>query len=105
VHTREQIEKEVRQANIQIIEGTGASQLGIAIVSARITEIVARDERAVLPIGSYIQEFGVTLSLPCVLGRSGIQRVIRPSMTEEEASDLRKSAQHITDALQKMGSG
>jgi L-lactate dehydrogenase len=104
-HTREQIEKEVRQANIKIIEGTGASQLGIAIVCARITEIVARDERAVLPIGSYIQEFGVTLSLPCVLGRSGIQRVIRPSMAEEEASDLQKSAQHITDALQKMGSG
>jgi L-lactate dehydrogenase len=66
---------------------------------------VARDERAVVPIGSYFEEFGVTLSPPSVLGRSGIQRVIRPSMTEQEASDLRKNAQHITDALQKMGNG
>jgi len=33
--------------------GNDASQFGIGIVSARIAEIVLRDERAVLPIGSY----------------------------------------------------
>jgi L-lactate dehydrogenase len=37
----------VRYANITIIEGIGASQLGIGMVSARIAEIVLRDERAV----------------------------------------------------------
>jgi L-lactate dehydrogenase len=48
-----QIEENVRYANITIIEGNDASQLGIGIVAARIVEMVLRDERAVTPIGSY----------------------------------------------------
>ena len=63
---REEVEKEVREANITIIEGTGASQLGIGMVCARIAEIVARDERAVLRIGAFNPDYGVTLSLPAV---------------------------------------
>src|SRR6202023_639783 len=48
-----QIEDSVRYANITIIEGNDASQFGIGIVAARITEMVLRDERAVVPIGSH----------------------------------------------------
>jgi L-lactate dehydrogenase len=61
---RKPIEQSVRYANITIIEGNEASQFGIGIVSARIAEIIVRDERAVIPIGSYNEKFGVTLSLP-----------------------------------------
>jgi len=57
-----------RYANITIIEGNEASQFGIGIVSARIAEAVLRDERAVLPIGAYNAGYGVTLSLPSVVG-------------------------------------
>jgi L-lactate dehydrogenase len=38
---RRQIEEEVRFANIDIIEGTGASRLGIGVVAARIAEMSA----------------------------------------------------------------
>src|ERR1022692_1422662 len=51
---REELEREVRYASITIIEGIGASQYGIGMVSARITEMVLRDERAVIPVG-YLQ--------------------------------------------------
>jgi L-lactate dehydrogenase len=47
-----QVETSVRYANIAIIEGNDASQFGIGIVAARIAEMVLRDERAVMPIGS-----------------------------------------------------
>ena len=46
---RRSIEQEVRYANITIIEGNQASQFGIGMVSARIAEIVLRDERGVIP--------------------------------------------------------
>src|SRR5712675_2844473 len=52
-NVRATTEKEVRYANITIIEGIGASQYGIGMVCARIAEIVLRDERAVVPIGVY----------------------------------------------------
>jgi L-lactate dehydrogenase len=95
---RKQIEADVRYANITIIEGNDASQFGIGIVSARIAEMVLRDERAVIPIGSYNDRFGVTLSLPGIVGRGGVLRTFEPEMSPEErqalmlgAANLRKS--------------
>jgi len=89
---REQIESNVRYANITIIEGNDASQLGIGIVSARIAEIVLRDERAVIPIGSYNDRFSVTLSLPSIVGRNGVARILEPEMSPEEKAALERCA-------------
>jgi L-lactate dehydrogenase len=98
---RGEIEREVRYANITIIEGIGASQYGIGMVCAQIAEMILRDERVVIPIGSYMQKFGVTLSLPSVLGREGVVRVIEPEMSSAERQGLEKSAKAIKEALEK----
>jgi L-lactate dehydrogenase len=97
------IEKEVREANIEIIEGIGASQFGIGMVSARIAEVIARDERAVLPIGCLSDDYGVTLSVPVVLGHKGVVRALTPTLSPAEAAALRQSASHIRQALDKAG--
>lgn len=93
------IEDEVRYANIDIIEGTGASSLGIGVVAARIVEIVARDEKAVIPIGSHRPDLGVTLSLPSRLGRQGVDRVFAPSLSSDEAQALARSAETLRRAV------
>jgi L-lactate dehydrogenase len=100
---RTQLEKDVRYANITIIEGHDASQYGIGIVSARIAEIVLRDERAAIPVGSYHREFGVTLSLPSVVGHAGVLEVMEPEMSPAERSALKKSAEGLRNALQRVG--
>jgi L-lactate dehydrogenase len=92
---REQIEKNVRYANITIIEGNDASQFGIGIVAARIAEMVLRDERAVVPIGSYNDKFGVTLSLPSVVGRGGVVQTFEPKMSPKEQQALVLSAANL----------
>src|SRR6202165_257265 len=92
---RKQIENDVRYANITIIEGNEASQFGIGIVSARIAEMVLRDERAVIPIGSYNGRFGVTLSLPSIVGRSGVIRSFEPEMSAEERQALEAGAANL----------
>jgi L-lactate dehydrogenase len=92
---RKEIEDSVRFANISIIEGNEASQFGIGIVAARIVEIVGRDERAVIPIGSYHDKFGVTLSLPSVVGRRGVVRSFEPEMSPEERQALEVSASRL----------
>jgi L-lactate dehydrogenase len=99
---RAQLEKDVRYANITIIEGHDASQYGIGIVSARIAEIVLRDERAAIPIGSYQRALGVTLSLPSVVGRTGVLSVLQPDVSDEERSALEKSAQGLRNALKRV---
>jgi L-lactate dehydrogenase len=96
---RRSIEREVRYANITIIEGNEASQHGIGMVSARIAEIILRDERAVIPIGSYHPAYGVTLSLPSILDRGGVTRVLEPAMSTEERHALQRSADTLRSAL------
>jgi malate/lactate dehydrogenase len=94
-------ERDVRYANITIIEGNEASQFGIGIVSARIAETVLRDERAVLPIGVYNPQYGVTLSLPSVVGREGVNRILEPAMSDEERRALDQSAEVLRQAVQR----
>jgi len=96
---RASIEQEVRYANIAIIEGNQASQFGIGMVAARIAEMVLRDERAVIPIGSYNQRYGVTLSVPSVVGRQGVVQVLEPELSDEERGGLQRSAETLRNAV------
>lgn len=100
---RNAVEHEVRYANISIIEGTGASQLGIGVVAARIAEMIGRNEGAVVPIGTYQERFGVTLSLPSYVGREGVTRVLMPTLAADEARALDESAATLRRALQSLG--
>ena len=94
----QKIEDEVRFANISIIEGTGASQLGIGMVTAHIAKAILNDERAVVPIGSHIERFGTTLSLPSLLGKEGVLETYMPQMSAQEEDALAKSAAVIRQA-------
>lgn len=98
----EKIEKEVRYANITIIEGIKASQYGIGMICARIAEMVLRDEQAVIPIGSYHPRYGTTLSLPSVVGRNGVVKVLEPSMTAAEQAALQVSIDTLKKASSQM---
>jgi L-lactate dehydrogenase len=97
-----EIEDEVRYANISIIEGIGASQYGIGMVTARIAEIIARDERIVIPIGCYNPKYGVTLSLPGVVGRKGVLETIEPELSADEREKLARSADRLKAALRRI---
>ena len=99
---RATIEKEVRYANITIIEGIGASQYGIGMVCARIAEIVLRDERAVVPIGVYNSKLGVTLSLPGVIGREGCLQVLDPPLSNDERVGLKKCVETLRNAQERI---
>ena len=101
---RAKIENDVRYANITIIEGHDASQYGIGIVSARIAEMVLRDERTAIQIGSYQREFGVTLSLPSVVGRGGVTAILPPDLSAEERDGLSKSVENLHTALERVRS-
>ena len=95
---REQVEREVRFANITIIEGNDASQFGIGVACARITEAILRDEHVVLPVAAYRERYGVTIALPTVVGRGGAAGELEPSMSEEERRAFEHSAATLREA-------
>jgi len=99
---KQEIEDDIRYANITIIEGTGASQYGIGVVSARLAEAVLRDERAVLPVAAYAPRYEVTLSLVSVLGAGGVQQMHEPAMTGDERAALERSAGTLREAARSV---
>jgi L-lactate dehydrogenase len=96
---RKAVEHDVRYANITIIEGIGASQYGIGMVAGRVAEVVLRDERAVFPVGSHVERFGTTLSLPSVVGRGGVSEVLWPEMSADEMHALERSAETLRSVV------
>jgi L-lactate dehydrogenase len=93
----------VRQAGYRIIEGKGFTSFGIATAIVRICEAVVRNERSVLPVSAWIDRgYGSTdicLSLPCVIGAGGIERVLFPTLDAREEAALLASAAKLTEAL------
>jgi L-lactate dehydrogenase len=93
---------EVRDAAYQIVSGKGYTSFGVATAIVRICEAVLRDERVVLPVSTLVTgEFGikdVCLSLPCVLGANGVERVLEPPLVQQEIADLHVSAEVLRAA-------
>ena len=95
---RQRIESEVRFANITIIEGNGASQFGIGVACARITEAILRDERVVMPVAAYSERYDVTIALPTVVAHEGAAGELEPSMAEDEGRAFERSAATLREA-------
>ena len=93
----------VRRAAYRIIEGKGATWHGIAGGLTRIIQSVGGNEDSVLTVSMLTEEVEgvgpIALSLPRVVGRSGIARTLLPSLDAGERAALRRSAATIEEAL------
>ena len=69
----------------------------------RICQVIVRDEKSILPVSALMQgEYGiegVVLSMPCIVGKNGIETKVPLKLTEEEKTSLRRSAQILGDIL------
>lgn len=100
---------QVRRAAPEIIRHKGYTSVAIASCVARICEAVLRDEQTVLPVSTMAAGLhgigGVYLSLPCVVGRAGVGRVIELPLDEEERAGLHASADVLRRTLDGLASG
>ncbi|HEX2545592.1 MAG TPA: L-lactate dehydrogenase [Ramlibacter sp.] len=98
----EAIALRVRNAAYEIIRRKGATNFAIAAALMRIVEAIVRDEASVLTVSTLVQgEYGIAdvcLSLPAVVGRAGVQRVLKVPLSEPEVQALRRSAEAIRAA-------
>lgn len=92
----------VRNAAYEIIRRKGATNFAIAASLTRIIEAIVRDESSVLTVSTLVQgEYGlrdVCLSLPAIVGREGVQRVLPVPLAPEEVAALQRSAEAIRSA-------
>lgn len=95
--------EDVRDSAYRIIERKGATYYGIAMAVARIAECIVKDERAILPVSVELQgEYGLTdlaLSIPSVIGKNGIEKVLEIPLSEEENARLLDSADQLKEII------
>ena len=92
----ERIAADVKNSAYVIIEKKRATYYGVAMSVRRICEAIVRDEKSVLPISS-IQHgnYGiedVSLSMPAVVGKDGVETLVPIQLSEEEQKKLKESA-------------
>lgn len=98
----DRIFRQTRDAAYGIIERKGATYYAVAAGLLRIVESILRDQRTVLTVSALVDGLygirDVCLSLPAVLGRHGIDRVLRLDLDEGELAALRRSAHIVRSA-------
>ena len=99
--------REVTQAAYKVIAGKGATNYAIGLSGARIVEALLRDDNAVLPVSTVLSGqygiSGVALSLPSIVGRGGVRRVLDTPMDDGELAALQHSANTLRNTMATLG--
>ena len=101
------IEQSVRESAYHIIERKGSTSYGISLALRHIVGAILRDEHSVLTVSSLTEgAYGirdVCLSLPRIVGSSGIEAEIAVPMSESEETSLRHSAGVLREHITSLG--
>jgi len=100
---KQKIEQKVREAAYEVIRGKKATYYAVALALRRITESILRDERSILTVSTFVEDiYGVKdlfLSLPCILGKNGVENIVPIELNDEERHLFLESAKIIKNNL------
>ncbi len=105
-HEKQRIFEDVRDAAYRIIEAKGATYYAVAVSVRRIVESILRNENSILSVSCMMHgEFeleDVCLSLPAIIGRGGIKKVIPLDLDPKESMLLRQSARNLKQIISQV---
>jgi L-lactate dehydrogenase len=103
----EEIFLKTRDAAYHIIERKGATYYAVASGLLRIVEAIVRDQSTVLSASSLLTgQYGlsnVCLSLPTVINRRGVARLLQLDLDESEREKLTRSADILSASIAELG--
>lgn len=92
---------ETKQRAYEIIKYKGSTFFGIAACVSTICESIIFDKKCVIPVSTFIKEFGLCLSMPAIIGCKGIESIISVPFSKKEKNQMEQSAQKIQNAIDK----
>ncbi|MBZ5570551.1 MAG: L-lactate dehydrogenase [Acidobacteriia bacterium] len=105
-HALDDIFLQTRDAAYRIIERKGATYYAVAAGLMRIAQAILRNQNTVLSVSSLIRDFhglnDVCFSLPTVVDRGGVERVLRLDLDESEMGRLRHSGEVLQKTIRAM---
>lgn len=88
-----------REAAAKIIAAKGATYYAIGVVISKLVQTLLQDQKSVLPVSVPIEDYygqsGLSISVPCIVGRSGAEQVLNIKLSPEEQVQFVKSCEVI----------
>jgi L-lactate dehydrogenase len=95
--------RRTRDAAYHIVERKGATYYAVAAGLTRIVEAILRDQSTVLSVSSLVKGYyGLTdicLSLPTLVDRGGVERVLQLELNADELAALHRSAEILQTTI------
>lgn len=83
--------QQTRQKAYDIIACKGSTFYGIASCIASLCQAIIFNEKIVVSVSFYQEEFDVCLSMPCILGEKGIEKPFPLTLEQKELELLKQS--------------
>lgn len=102
--------QKVVHAAYDVLNGKGWTNAGVAQSAITLAKAVLLDERSVYPVcttlhGQYGYDGDVALSMPCIIGKNGVEKQLEIELDEEERDMLHDSADYIQETMKVAKTG
>lgn len=91
--------QKTKNAAYEIIAGKGATYYSIAVVIDQLVQTCLNDAKRIFPVSVPLEgEYGfndVSISVPCVLGKDGAEKIIELGLSAEEKERMQKSVETL----------
>lgn len=95
--------EEVRQAAQKIILAKGATYYAIGVVITQLVKTILNNNRSVLPVSIPLENYyglsNISLSVPCIVGRHGVEKILTPNLSPLEQERLHFCAKTLQPFL------
>ena len=94
-----EIAQQVKNKAYEIIQCKGSTSFGIAACVATMCESILFNQKIVMPLSTYVEEYKICFSMPAVLGENGIEKILSIPLNNEEQKKLSNSAEQLYSLL------
>lgn len=85
-----------------VAKGKGYTSYAIATCAVRLVQAVFSDARLFAPVSTYDPEFRTYIGYPALVGRDGIEKLVKLRLTDDEYAKLKASANKIKEHLDQL---
>ena len=99
----ENIALDTMKAGWNIVVGKGSTEFGIGAAATEVIRAILEDERKVLPCSTMLKgeysETNVYASVPCIIGKNGVEEIIELNLTEKEQEEFYNSCELMKERI------
>jgi L-lactate dehydrogenase len=103
---RRKVVEEVRHSAYHIIDYKGATWFAVGLALTRIAAAILRNQHGVMTVSAVLEgEYGlsgVSLGVPCIVSRKGVEKVLQVNLPPDEQNALVKSAAALRELIAKL---